>query len=135
MGNVIDTKFDNILENDIALEHSKGVETIKDTLKNSENILKSFMYLKEMFSSAPVFNAIVKIDYIDNGDKQEIDISDEANLLTFKNNKDNNSEIYYNDNDKLVLYPYEQIDIPVFKDDTLKVTGTLNVIQVKYEVR
>jgi len=135
MGNTIKTRFDNPLEEDVAFEQTKNQQGISDLLKNTENIYKAFLYMKEMFSSAPVFNKIVNITYIDNATDEDISIDEKANLLTFKNNNKDISEIYYNDNDKLVLYAYEQIDIPVFSGDTIKVTGTMNVIQMKYEIR
>ena len=135
MGNIIKTKFDGAIEEDVSFENSEEVVDIEETLKNSENILKGFMYLKEMFSSAPTFNKIIKINYIKDGNKEKLTIEKETNLITFKNNKDDTSEVYYNDNDKLLLYPYEQLDIPIFEGDEIKITGTLNVIQMKYEVR
>ena len=135
MGNIIKTKFDGAIEEDVSFENSEEVVDIEETLKSSENILKGFMYLKEMFSSAPTFNKIIKINYIEDADKEKLTIEKETNLITFKNNKDDTSEVYYNDNDKLLLYPYEQLDIPIFEGDEIKITGTLNVIQMKYEVR
>jgi len=135
MGNTIKTRFDSPLEEDVTFEQTENQQEISDLLKNTENIYKAFLYMKEMFSSAPVFNKIVNITYVDDVTDEDISINEEANLLTFKNNNKDTSEIYYNDNDKLVLYAYEQIDIPVFSGDTIKITGTMNIIQMKYEIR
>jgi len=135
MGNTIKTRFDSPLEEDVTFEQTENQQEISDLLKNTENIYKAFLYMKEMFSSAPVFNKIVNITYVDDVTDEDISINEEANLLTFKNNNKDTSEIYYNNNDKLVLYAYEQIDIPVFSGDTIKITGTMNIIQMKYEIR
>jgi len=131
----IETDFDKPLEEDVVFEETDTANDTKTLLKNSENLLKSFLYLKEMFSSSPTFNKIIKIDYFDGVSDEEINVSPEANLIVFKNGKDDSSNIYYNDNDKLVLHPYEQMDFPYSEGDCFKVGGTLNVIQMKYEIR
>ena len=132
---VVKTKFDAPLEEDVILEQTENTQNITDLLKNAENIFKGFLYLKDMYSSAPTFNKIVKIEYLDGVSDKEIELDPDANFIVFKNGKKDDSEIYYNNNDKLVLYPYEQFDLPLFKDDKVKVSGTLNVIQIKYETR
>ena len=132
---VVKTKFDAPLEEDVILEQTENTQNITDLLKNAENIFKGFLYLKDMYSSAPTFNKIVKIEYLDGVSNKEIELNPDANFIVFKNGKKDDSEIYYNNNDKLVLYPYEQFDLPLFKDDKVKVSGTLNVIQIKYETR
>lgn len=129
------TPFDNPLEEDVILEDGPNVQDISNLLKNSENIFKAFLYLKELFSAEPTFNKIVKIDYLDSVTEKTIDIDPTANFIVFKNNKKDDSYIWYNDNDKLVLYPYEQFEIPLFEGDTIKITGTMNVIQIRYEIR
>ena len=132
---VVKTKFDAPLEEDVVLEKTENTQNITDLLKNAENIFKGFLYLKDMYSSAPTFNKIVKIEYLDGVSDKEIELDSDANFIVFKNGKKDNAEIYYNKNEKLVIYPYEQFDIPLFKDDKIKVSGTLNVIQIKYENR
>ena len=132
---VVKTNFDNPLEEDVALEQTKNTKTVEETLKDAENIFKGFLYLKDMFSSAPIFNKVIKINYFDGVQNEIVPIEKDTNFIVFKNNKKEETEIYYNSNDKLILYPYEQFDLPIEKGDTIKVTGTLNVIQIKYEQR
>ena len=136
MADVVKTPFDDPIEDDVSLEQTDN-ETMPygDLLANAENIFKAFLYLKEMFSSAPIFNKIVKIDKIEGGDDYQVIVNSDANLLTFKNFGDNKGEIVYNNNDPIVLFPYEQIDIPYNDGDVFKVTGDINVIQIQYELR
>jgi len=132
---VIKTPFDDTIEQDVTLEQADEVIEYQSLLANAENILKSFLYLKKLFSSAPTFNKIIKIQKFEGANDTKIEIEEEANLITIKNLSDSESEIIYNDNDPLVLFQYEQIDIPCSVEDTIKLKGDFNVIQIKYEIR
>jgi len=136
MANVVKTPFDNTIQEDVTLEETDN-ETLPydQLLANAENILKSFLYLKELYSSAPVFNKVLKIQKFEGAKETDVEVESDANLITIKNISESNSEIIYNDNDPLILFQYEQIDIPYNNGDTIKLTGDFNVIQVKYEVR
>jgi hypothetical protein len=88
-----------------------------------------------VFSSAPIFNKIIKIQKFKGVDKLEVEIEKDANLVTFKNIGESNAYVTYNNNDELVLFQYESADFPYNEGDTFKISGDLNVIQVKYEYR
>ena len=133
MSRIIQTEFDDPIAEDVALEEAKEID-YKDIMANAENILKAFLYLKRLFSSAPVFNAIVAIGLYE-GDHQQITINPEANIVTIKNIDNTQGNVVYNNMDPLILMPYEQIDIPLRRGDTLETSGKFNVIQIKYEVR
>jgi len=136
MADVIKTPFDDPISEDVTLEQTENETMPYDQLlANAENILKSFLYLKDLYSSAPVFNKIVKIQKFEGANDTPVEIDTEANLVTIKNLSDSVSEVKYNDNEPLVLFQYEQVDIPIFSGDTIQLNGDFNVIQIKYEVR
>lgn len=133
MSRVIQTEYDDPIAEDVTLEETKELD-YKDLLANSENILKAFLYLKRLFSSAPVFNSIIAIQLYE-GDNVSVSLNQEANIATIKNIDDTRGNVVYNGMDPLVLMPYEQIDIPIKTGDTIELTGKFNVIQIRYEVR
>ncbi len=49
---VVHTEFDNPLEEDVVFEETDETQSFEDILKNSENLMKSFLYMKKMFSAA-----------------------------------------------------------------------------------
>ena len=64
---LIKTDFDNPLEEDIAFEDSGNTQSLEEVLKNSENILKSFLYLRRMFADT-IFVDFVEYDkYFEEG--------------------------------------------------------------------
>ena len=136
MPEVIQTPFDDTIDEAVQLEQpDEEILDYESLLVNAENIYKSFLYLKRVFSSAPIFNKIIKIQKFKGVDKLEVEIEKEANLVTFKNIGESNAYVTYNDNDELVLFQYESADFPYNEGDTFKISGDLNVIQVKYEYR
>ena len=51
---VINTEFDGLISDDIALEDAPNKEAVVKALGESENIYKAYLYMKRMFGSSPV---------------------------------------------------------------------------------
>jgi len=134
MAKFIQTPVDDQLVNDVSLEAVANPETYQDILGNAENIYKSFLYLKKMFSSSPNLNKILSIQKIDSRDETTIEVNSEASIVVVKNIDDQDIYVTINDNDSLTLFQYEQFDIPVEPNITIKVKGKSNIIQVRYEI-
>jgi len=134
MPKVINTPFDDVLNEEVELEQTKSFTSYEDLLGNAENIYKSFLFLKKMFSSSPVFNRILKISKLDGSDNSPIKIEDETNVVIIKNLSESNISVTIDDNDPFVLFQYEQFDIPYHSGMSISVDGEANVIQIKYEI-
>ena len=134
MAKFIQTPVDDQLVNDVSLEAVANPETYQDILGNAENIYKSFLYLKKMFSSSPNLNKILSIQKIDSRDETTIEVNSEASIVVVKNIDDQDIYVTINNNDSLTLFQYEQFDIPVEPNITIKVKGKSNIIQVRYEI-
>ena len=134
MPNVINTQFDDPLNEEVELEQTKSFASYEDLLGNAENIYKSFLFLKKMFSSSPVFNRILKISKLDGSDTSPIEVEDETNVVIVKNLSENNISVTIDKNDPFILFQYEQFDIPYHKGMNISVDGEANVLQIKYEI-
>ena len=59
----IKTAFDNPIEQDVQLEQiDNKPPAVETTLKNAENVYKSFLYLRKMYSMFPKKETIAKAD-------------------------------------------------------------------------
>lgn len=128
---MIETQFDKPLEQDITLEELAEDLGLPNTLKSAENIMKSYLYLREMFNDSPVFNSVTSMSTIDEAEKKVITVDDDANLIMIKNIDDSNASIYYNGGE-FVLLPFESFEFPVSKDITIEAKGRLSMVQTKY---
>jgi len=84
MARVINTQFDNPLEEDIALE-SVDSQNVVDTLKNAENVYKSFLYLRKMYSYFPAKETIRSMGNVSSTDFVQISIPENCNYATIEN--------------------------------------------------
>ena len=133
---VIETEFDDILENDIVFEETEQSPDYAQILKNSENILKSFLYLKKITdSSSPFVNAVVKMDTIDtSGEKVLYSQNEETGLILFKNTDAlNNGSIFFNGGE-FILFPFESIEFPIKTTTTLEINGIFSILESEYKI-
>ena len=128
---VIQTEFDGILAEDIILEETDSVEETKDILAHAENIYKANLYLREMFTQAPVFNEVIQFNTIETSDKEIYAVNEESSLIMIKNLKDNESKIFLNDGE-FVLLPFESFEFPVATGMKLEIKGRVSIVETKY---
>ncbi len=133
---VIQTKFDNPLEQDIVFEETDETQQFEDILKNAENIIKSFLYLKEMSNaSSPFVNSVIKMTTIDTSqEREEYQIDELTGKVFIKNiSSTENYSIYFN-NGEFVLFPYETLEFPVKEETVLETKGKFSIIESEYSL-
>ena len=128
---IVETEFDGILEEDVILEETDSTLETKDILKTAENIFKANLYLKELFTSAPVFNSVLKFDTIEANDFQLITPQEDTSLILFKNVKDGEGYLRLNGG-IFVLLPFESFEMPVPTGQTLEIKGKISIVETKY---
>lgn len=70
---VIKTEFDNPLEEDVVFEETDQTSDVEDILKNSENLMKAFLYMRKMFSSS-VTNP-TEFDYVSSDGQRDFTVN------------------------------------------------------------
>ncbi len=133
---VIQTEFDGLLEEDIILEETDNAVDYASILKNSENIMKSFLYLQKVMGGAsPFVNAVLKVSTVNtSAESTTYTQNAEAGLIVFKNiDSTNNASIFFNDGE-YVLFPYESIELPITEATTLKTNGKFSIIESEYKL-
>ena len=133
---VITTEFDDILENDIILEETDQVLNYADTLKNSENIIKSFLYLKKITDGVnPSVNAVLKMDTIDASEEKTVYLTNtEAGLILIKNTDALfNGSIFFNGGE-FVLFPFESIEFPIVETSVIELFGKFSILESEYKL-
>lgn len=133
---LIETEFDGLLEDDMILEETDQALDYAQILKNSENILKSFLYLKKIADgSSPFINAVTKMDTVDTGgDKIIYTVNAETGLVVIKNvSSVANGSIFFNDGE-FVLFPFESIEFPVLQTSKLELNGAFSILESEYKI-
>jgi len=131
MGRVVETEFDGILEEDVILEEVENGMAAAEILKNAENIYKANLYLRELFTSAPTFNEVLKFNTVETSGKEAYEYSEDASLIMIKNLKDEESKIYIDDG-YLVLLAFESFEFPVVPGMNLEIEGRVSIVETKY---
>jgi len=109
----IKTPLDNALEEDVALEMiNNQPPAVATTLKNAENVYKSFLYLRKMYSLYPTTNQILKQGVVNNDDYVEIDKPEDANYIFVSNLSDDLSYFKLN-GDEFAIAPNKDFMFPV----------------------
>ncbi len=130
---VISTEFDGLLEEDVTLEETEQTPEYSDILKNSENLMKSFLYMKKMFNSSPLLNEIVKLSTLEVSTKTEYVFNSESNMIMIKNISDTNSSLFVN-NGELILLPFESFEFPLKSTYTVEIQGKFSIAETKYTI-
>lgn len=129
---IIATDFDKPLEEDIIFEETDEALTFENILKNSENMMKSVMYLKRLFGASAVLSEIVKLDTLEVSIRTEYIYSETSNMLMVKNISDQNSELYINDG-KLILLPFESFEFPIPVSSKIEILGNVSIVETIYK--
>jgi len=132
----IKTNVDSPLEEDIVFEETDQSSHIEDVLKNAENILKAFLYMKKMLNeSSPFVNSLTALKTIDTTSEKTIYMQNEnTGKIVFKNiSSTDNCSIFINDGE-FVLFPYESVELPISQSDKIETNGTLSIIETEYKL-
>ncbi len=133
---VIETEFDNPLEQDIVFEETEQTTATEELLKNTENIIKAYLYIKKIAdASSPFINAIISVNTIDTSlEKTEYIINSETGKILFKNiSSSENYSIFFNDGE-FVLFPYESVELPVVSTTKIETYGRFSIIESEYKL-
>lgn len=133
---VIETEFDGLLEDDVIFEETDQQLDLAETLKNSENIMKAFLYIKKIVdSSSPFVNAVIKVSTIDTTlGKEEYVLDINTGKVLLKNISTTDSySLFFNDGE-FVLFPYESVELPVTEITKLETVGRFSIIESEYKL-
>ena len=133
---IIKTEFDGLLEDDIVFEETDQALDFAEVLKNSENIIKSFLYLKRITDGAtPYANSVLKMDTIEiETNKQEYILTAETGLVLIKNvDSLYNSSIFFNGGE-FILFPFESLEFPVLPTSKLELLGKFSILESEYKL-
>ena len=133
---VIETEFDGILEDDVIFEETDQQQDMAETLKNSENILKAFMYIKKIVdSSSPFVNSVIKVSTIDTTlGKATYSLDLETGKILLKNISTTESYSLFFNGGEFVLFPYESVELPVVATTTIETVGRFSIIESEYKL-
>jgi hypothetical protein len=129
---IVETEFDGTLEEDVILEEVDDVMNAINILKNAENIYKANLYLKEMFTSAPVFNEVLKFDTIETSGRENYQYNENSSLILIKNLRDTELKVYLNGG-CLTLLAFESFEFPVVPNMVLDINGRASIVETKYK--
>ena len=138
MAKAINTSFDKAIEEDVALEQLDGQPpAVQTTLKNAENVYKSFLYLRKMYSHFPAKNTILSMATVSNAALEVITILPGANYIVVNNYSGATASIDINGGEYILQagekesFPIVSPDasaIPVVAGDTVSLKGAVSYI-------
>lgn len=121
MAQAINTSFDSVLEEDVLLEQIEGAApAVTTTLKNAENVYKSFLYLRKMYSTFNARETILIMDTVSLAADTVIDIPEDGNSITVNNYSGATAKITINGG-SYVLQPGEKESFPLIAPDPTSV--------------
>ena len=133
MAEVIKTAFDGTIEEDVQLEYIDGKPpAIETTLAEAENVYKSFLYLRKMYSMFPQVEQTAGAFTGNYADYATISVPKYANRITIKNLDSENLAYIKINGAEYALMPGERETIPFTATtddkvgDTLKVKGNVS---------
>lgn len=138
MAKVIETQFDQDVALDVALEQIDGKPpAVQTTLKNAENVYKSFLYLRKMYSKFPTKQTILAMSTVDYASLTPVNIPEYANYILVNNFSGSTAEVSINGN-VYTMQPSEKEQFPItapdttsspaIDGDTLEIKGTVSYI-------
>lgn len=115
MADVIKTRYDDELYNDVILEQIDGKDpAVATTLKNAENIYKSFLYLKKMYTGGLSSGKVVKMGTITSaGAYVDVTLLEDTTTLKVSNVSAANSAFIELNGEEYQMQPLEQITLPL----------------------
>ena len=138
MAKAISTEFDQNITEDVLLEQIEGqAPAVQTTLQNAENVYKSFLYLRKMYSGFPAKESIVGMATIDEAAYVTKIIPAFGNTIVVNNVGASTAGIKLNGNEYVirigenVTFPIVAPDTssaPVIVGDTLELQGNSSYI-------
>lgn len=118
MSRAINTGFDQDIDLDVALELIDGKQpAVQTTLKNAENVYKSFLYLKKLYSTFPSSRNILGMNTINNATLAQVITPELTNIITVNNISNANTIVSINGG-QYTMTPGEKVDFPIIAPDT-----------------
>jgi len=118
MAQAINTSFDQQIDQDVILEPIDGnPPPVQTTLKNAENVYKSFLYLRKMYSMYPAKRTILDMGTVNFSAYNTISIPSGANKIIVNNFSQNNAGIKINGKE-YIMQPGEKAEFPLVAPDT-----------------
>jgi len=132
---LVETDFDGLLENDVIFEETDQTLDYKEILKNSENIIKSFLYLKRVTDGTnPYVNSVLKMDTVDFAEKTAYTPHVNTGLILVKNvSALVNGSIFFNGGE-FVLFPFESLEFPILSTSVLELSGNFSILESEYKL-
>lgn len=118
MAKAINTEFDNTVEEDVILELIEGKEpAVATTLKNSENIYKSFLYIKKMYAGSLSSAKVLSVGNVDVSEFETIVVPNGTQDVRLSNTSTAMSQIKINGG-MYVMQPGEVLELPIVHPNT-----------------
>jgi len=115
---IIKTRFDQEVNLDVALEMVDGKEpAVATTLKNAENIYKSYLYIRKMYTGSLSSAKVLGVGNVSNSEYETITIPEDALNLRISNTSNSASSFKINDGE-YIMQPGETIELPVVAPST-----------------
>ena len=138
MAKVINTQFDQEIDLDIALELIDGKPpAVQTTLKNAENVYKSFLYLRKMYSMFPTKETITGMHTENYASYTVIAIPENTNYIVVNNSSASVANIKINgmeyvmsagEKEKFPIIAPDTSVSPAITGDTLELKGAVSFI-------
>ncbi len=138
MAQAISTSFDQTIEQDVILEQLDGqAPAVQTTLKNAENVYKSFLYLRKMYSNFPAKEVITGMATVTYGSYTVLVIPEMTNTIIVNNYSGASAGIKINsgeyiiqagENVSLPIIAPDSTVIPVVAGDTIELNGTFSYV-------
>jgi len=132
----IETDIDKPLEEDIVFEETDQSPYLEDVLKNAENILKAFLYIKKIAdTSNPFINKIIKVSTINTSDQREqYQLNEGTGKILIKNVSPTESYSIFFNGGEFILFPFEKIELPVDNTTIIETNGIFSIIESEYKL-
>jgi len=118
MARAINTSFDQQIDQDVILEPIDGnPPPVQTTLKNAENVYKSFLYLRKMYSEYPARRTILDMGTVDFSGYTQVPVPNGANKIIVNNFSQENAGIKINGKE-YIFQAGEKEGFPIVASDT-----------------
>ncbi len=131
---IVETAFDAPIEEDIVFEETEQTQDYAEMLKNSENMLKAYMYLQKLMKATiPFVNSIIKVETLIAAEITEVAIEEDTGKIVLKNIDTEGFASFYIDGGEFMLFPSETIEIPITSAYKLEIKGNFSLMQTEYK--
>lgn len=133
---IVTTEFDNPLEEDVVLEETEQTMQFSELMKNTENILKAYLYIKKIVdASNPFVNKVIKADTINTTDgKSQYLLNENTGKILIKNISPTDSYSIFFNGGEFVLFPFEKVELPVDSETIIETFGMFSIIESEYKL-